>query len=389
MSSRARRPGRRTWFQRALLGLGALVTVTCLLAAGTVWYAKHRLDDVTRIELGSVLTPEGQTVRPGTGQAGRAAPASTVPFPSRVENYLVVGSDSREGADPDDPDYANVVGKEEVGGKRSDTIMVLRYDPVANRAALLSFPRDLWVPINGGRSKNRINAAFNRGPAALVKTITSAFEIPIHHYVEVDFQGFKRMVDAIGGVSIWFDHPVRDRQTGLNITATGCVELDGIEALQYARSRHLQSKIDGRWRADGSGDLGRISRQQDFVRRALEQALDAAMGNPLELNELLGAAADNLTIDKRLDLLAFASRLQTLRATTIENYTIPAYGKMIDGMAVLMPRRTQSEPILEYFRGGAKATGATASTESSPRRSSPPSTAEPVGTVPGTDHDCG
>jgi LCP family protein required for cell wall assembly len=247
------------------------------------------------------------------------------------------------------------------------------------------------VRINGGRSKNRINAAFNRGPAALVKTITSAFEIPIHHYVEVDFQGFKRMVDAIGGVSIWFDHPVRDRHTGLNVVDTGCVELDGVEALQYARARHLQSRINGRWRADGSGDLGRISRQQDFVRRAVEQALDGAMGNPLALNELLGAAADNLTIDKRLDLLAFAGRLQTLRATTIESYTIPAYGKVIDGMAVLIPRRRQSETILEYFRGGAGATRPTTVGSSATRSSppSPPTTAEPLGTVPGADHDCG
>ena len=237
-----------------------LIVTACLLAAAGVWYAKHRLDNIETIALDAVLTDQGAD-----------AAGATSEFPTEVENYLIVGSDSRDGASPDDPDYMGIVGTENHVGRRSDTIMLLRFDPVTNSAALLSLPRDLYVDIPGSDDPNRINAAYFKGPDVLIKTVTESFGIPVHHYVEVDFQGFKRIVDAIDGVSIWFDAPVRDANTGLRVNETGCVKLDGLQALQYARSRHLETKINGRWREDPTGDLGRISRQQDFIRRAIAE----------------------------------------------------------------------------------------------------------------------
>lgn len=372
-----------------------LLVTACLLAAAGVWYAKHRLDNVERIALGEVLTPEGQ--------------AASAAQPVKVENYLIVGSDSRDGSNPSDPDYMAIVGTEPHVGRRSDTIMILRFDPATNNASLLSLPRDLYVQIAGTTSKNRINVAFFKGPDVLIKTVKESLGIPIHHYVEVDFQGFKRIVDAIGGVSLWFDAPVRDTNTGLRITETGCVKLGGLEALQYARSRHLETKINGRWREDGTGDLGRISRQQDFIRRALEKAVSKGVSNPLVLNDLIGAAVDNLRVDKGLDLWAFANRLRSLQSAQLASYTIPAEGKFVKGNAVLIMNEKQAAPILAYFRGsaavptnppssasanGSAGSGAGATTTAAPATTAagvpvaPPTTSKPIGTVPGADKQC-
>jgi LCP family protein required for cell wall assembly len=397
VSTAGRRPrrARRSWPQRFLLSGGIIVVTALLLGAAGVWYAKHRLDNVERVDLDAVLTPTGAS--------------KSDQFPTEIENYLIVGSDSRDGANPDDPDYMGIVGTENSVGRRSDTIMILRYDPAARTAALLSLPRDLYLDIPGSDGKNRINAAFFRGPDVLVRTITESLGIPVDHYIEIDFQGFKRVVDAIGGVTLWFDAPVRDSNTGLRVNDTGCVKLGGLEALQYARSRHLETKINGRWREDGTGDLGRISRQQDFIRRALEKAVSRGVSNPLVLNQLIGAAVDNLTVDKGLDLWAFAGRMQALQGTQLASYTVPADGKFVKGNAVLIMNERAAKPVLDYFRGAAAvpatppaptgdaaattapataAAAATTAPAAAAQPTGPPTTSRPIGTVPGADKKC-
>ncbi len=135
--------------------------------------------------------------------------------------------------------------------------MVLRLDKTNDTASILSIPRDLWIAAD----KSRINAAFNKGPANLVETVTTADElqIPIQHYVEVDFSGFKSLVDALGGVQVCFEYPTRDENTGLNVTEPGCPTLTGVEALAYARSRHFEQFKDGEW--TGGPDIGSRSVQ--------------------------------------------------------------------------------------------------------------------------------
>ena len=103
-----------------------------------------------------------------------------------VDNYLLVGSDSRDQGDPLTGDAATA------SGHRSDTIMLLRYDRSRGTASLLSIPRDLYVTIPGHANKTRINAAFNDGPDVLVRTIEQELQLPVHHYVEIDFTGFDR-----------------------------------------------------------------------------------------------------------------------------------------------------------------------------------------------------
>ncbi|MEY3482958.1 MAG: hypothetical protein RLZ40_1001, partial [Actinomycetota bacterium] len=111
-------------------------------------------------------------------------------------NFLLVGSDSRAGADPSDPDFANVGGEGDVQGRRSDTLIVVNVEKSSGIISLLSIPRDLWVNIGDSDNTERINVAYREGAPVVVRTVTRALGIPIHHYLEIDFQGFKDLVDA-------------------------------------------------------------------------------------------------------------------------------------------------------------------------------------------------
>jgi LCP family protein required for cell wall assembly len=277
--------------------------------------------------------------------------------------------------------------------------MVLRFDPNTGQSALLSLPRDLWVTISSSGHKDRINSAYSVGPDVLVKTIEDDFGIPINHYVEVGFEGFKRLVDAVGGVSMWFDDTVRDTNTGLYVKGPACAKLGGVQALEFARSRHLQYFSGGRWRDDPSADLGRISRQQFFVKRALSKALSKA-SNPLVLNQLINAAVQSLKVDSGVNLGSLADRLRALGGANLATYTFPATGVTIDGKAVLLPDMAAGQPLLDLFSGTAS-TATTASTASASTAStasaaatnpatsaSPPTTTKAVGVLPTTTPTC-
>ena len=157
---------------------------------------------------------------------------------------------------------------------------------------MLSFPRDLWVPMADTGQNDRINSAYGRGRQVLVDTIRKDFGVEVNNYIEVDFRGFKGLVDAFGGVPMYFDTAMRDSNTGLDITQPGCVTLNGDQALAFARSRHLQFQDGrGRWEDDPTGDLGRITRQQIFVRTALHKALSLGLlTNPKTFFDLLNVA---------------------------------------------------------------------------------------------------
>jgi LCP family protein required for cell wall assembly len=222
---------------------------------------------------------------------------------------------------------------------------------------MLSFPRDLWVPIADTGKVDRINAAYGRGRQVLVDTIRNDFGVEINNYIEVDFRGFKDLVNAIGGVPMYFDTAMRDGNTGLNITQSGCVTLSGDEALAFARSRHLQFKDGrGRWQDDPTGDLGRITRQQIFVRTALHKALSVGLlTSPKTFFDLLNVAVNSVTIDQTLDrgdLNALRSRFEELDPNEIETYSLPVKNHTTSGgAAVVLLEQAEAEPILDVFRG--------------------------------------
>ena len=132
--------------------------------------------------------------------------------------------------------------------------------------------------------------------------------IPIHHYVEIDFSGFKSLVDALGGVQICVDYATRDVSTGLDITEPGCHVLLGEQALAYARSRHYEElREDGEWHEDPASDLGRTKRQQQFVNLALQTALDRIKVDPFSAGRLITAIGSSLRVDDELDPISAAA----------------------------------------------------------------------------------
>ncbi len=271
-------------------------------------------------------------------------------------NYLLVGTDSRRGLDPDDPDSSGFLGDGETGCDCTDTIMVLRVDPKEQQAQILSFPRDLWLPIAGTGKSARINSAHAHGEQTLIDTIQDSFGVTINHYVEIDFVGFEKLVDAVGGIPMWFDAPVRDKHTGLSITEPECQVLDGEQARKFVRSRYLEYKgDDGKWHTDGTADLGRITRQQIFIRSAVSKAVGQGLTNPVTLNQLVSAGVDNVRLDGRLDagdLLNLGRQFASFDSKELVGYSVPTESfRTAAGAAVERPLMRQAEPILNIFRG--------------------------------------
>lgn len=321
-----------------LLFLGSALSLLLLAGAGVTGYLNYRFGQITRFDV-----------------AIDVAPASGEP-----RNYLLVGSDSRAGLDPDDPANDVFLNDESVsldGPQRTDTIMILRVDPDEGTAALLSFPRDLWVPIAGEGGSNRINTAFTKGREVLIDTIRQNFDIPIHHYVEVDFVGFLGLVEAVGGVPFYFETPVRDTHSGLVVQDSGCITLDARQSLSFARARYLEyyDYDTGRFRTDPTGDLGRISRQQEFIRRAISAAVSKGLTNPATLNELVELGVDHVGLDPSLgvsDILSLGRRFASFDADTLQTYSLPATPfRTSAGAAVLDLDTREAEPILNIFRG--------------------------------------
>ncbi len=292
-----------------LLGLGLLVFRA---------YSAYR--GIERVDLSDVLDPvSGDTV-----------------------NYLLVGSDSREGLDPDVADGAAST----VTGKRSDTIILLRVGPDGSQ--MMSIPRDLWVTVASTGKQGRINGAYNAGPANLVQTVKDNLDVPVNHYMEVGFESFVGVVDALGGIEINFPHPAFDTQSGLYIDGQGPVTLDGRQALAYARSRHYTEKIDGKEVTDPTADLGRQQRQQAFLRTALGEV--GASRNPFELVAVTEALSGGLVLDESIGLFDLVGLARKLSSTEPATVVLPTKGARKGDAAVLVLDEPAAQAVLAGFR---------------------------------------
>lgn len=335
-SHRSRRR-HRSWLQRLVLVGGALSTAALATSAGAFAYLYRKAEQIPRVELSSVLD---------TPDAG-----------GEPQNYLIVGVDNADGLPEDDP-----VRNKRDSQMLNDVNMVLRIDPGERKAQLLSLPRDLWVPYGDTGDHARINTAINRGggrPDVLIQVMRDYFGIPIHHYVQLDFAGFRDLVAAIDGVPVFFPYPARDKNSGLSILDTGCVTLDPIQALAYARARHYDELIDGEWERDPRSDLGRIARQQDLIRRAMERAVSKGARNPGTLDKLLDAALDAVAIDDELttgDIFDLANRFRKFEPDSLETYTVPVERTFKGAADVVLLQEAEAEPTLAMFRGAPEAT---------------------------------
>ncbi|MFN0091198.1 MAG: LCP family protein [Acidimicrobiales bacterium] len=327
----------RTWPQRLVLAAGAVSALTGLAAAAGLGLVGAKTAQIQRVALGVELPAPS---RPA-GEAGGDAAAPV--------NVLVVGIDNAAGLAPGDR-------RRREAQLHSDTIMLLRLDPASGLAALLSFPRDLWLRIGEGGPQSRINTALPLGgPDLLIETIRANFALDVHHYVEIDFAQFGRLVDAVGGIPMPFDRPVRDDWSGLWVGEAGCVVLDGDTALDYVRARHLQVYDGGRWQADPLSDLSRIRRQQDFVRRSLQQARAKGLANPVTANRLIDVGLDSVTIDESFsvaEILALARRFRSLDPEQLLTYSLPTRADTTSGGAqILRLLPEEAAPTLDIFRG--------------------------------------
>ncbi|MHB1296375.1 MAG: LCP family protein [Anaerolineae bacterium] len=237
-------------------------------------------------------------------QGNSPAEATTPSFVATQEriNILLLGIDQRE---------------IETGPWRSDTMILVSIDPTTNTAAMLSIPRDLWVTIPG-YGENRINVAHylgdlndypGGGPALAKKTVWYALGVPVDRYIRINFTGFERMIDAIGGITVNVENPIHDESfpdsnygTFVVDIPAGVQPMDGKTALQYARSRH------------GSSDYDRMDRQRAVILAARDKALslDIPLSNIPKLLDIAGDSVQtDLTIEEMFALADLMKKVDT------------------------------------------------------------------------------
>jgi LCP family protein required for cell wall assembly len=297
----------------------------------------------------------------------------TVASPTEVTNFLVIGSDTREFVQDESEDATSFgASSGEAAGQRSDTLMVAHIDPNKQRAVVVSFPRDLWVeipgvPMNdenctrieGGKCMSKINSAFHNGPDTVIQTLKQNFGVDINHYIEINFKTFQGIVDAIGTVPIYFPYPTRDDDTGLYTPVSGCRRLDGKGALAYARARHIEyySFPQSDWyNVDQTGDVARIKRQQDFMRRLLSLAVAKSAQDLGTANRVIDEIVQNLTVDETLekdDLLGLVSVFSDVDpddSSKVEFLTIPGRNGSAGELSVLYLEEDAADDMLAALR---------------------------------------
>ncbi|MFD4759262.1 LCP family protein [Streptomyces sp. NPDC058439] len=311
---RNRKAGKvRTRGQRIRRGI--LFTLLALVVAGggTVYWLYSRLDgNITGVDIDKALGDDRPEKLPTSGQ-----------------NLLVLGSDSRAGAE-----NKELGGGGNVSGARSDTAMVIHIPEGRTKAVAVSIPRDTLVTrpectkADGSTTPSANRVMFNGvyagfGPACVVKTVEKMSGVRIDHYMEINFSGFKDLVDAIGGVTVDVPQDIHDKSSGLNLTA-GPHKLDGTESLAYVRTRHGIG--------DGS-DLGRIGLQQQFILALLSEVKSQdLLGNPANSYKIANSITKSLTTDSGLasltSLAEFGRSMNGVDPGSMETIMLPvAYDK--------------------------------------------------------------
>ncbi|MGW1066469.1 LCP family protein [Streptomyces aureus] len=254
------------------------------------------------------------------------------------ENILVLGSDTRSGTNK------KLGGGADDGSARSDTAMIVHVYKGHKRAGVVSIPRDTLVQrpsctdskgtVHGAVSGAMFNSAYATGGAACaVKTVESLTGIRMDHYIEVDFSGFRKLVDDLGGVTVTTTKPISDQESHLRLPA-GSHELNGKQALGLVRTRHGVG--------DGS-DLGRIQLQQAFMKALVDQVKHIGLlSNPKKLYDLADTATKTVTTDSDIgsvtDLASFAGGLKGIGSSHMTMVTMPVQYDPADANRVLVDK---------------------------------------------------
>lgn len=312
---------RRAWTWRHSRRLLAVTTsVLVVLVCGLAWGATSWFENAVRQI--AALDPSSTAIVDPAAQTGD-------------QNFLVVGSDTRVGATPTedagDPD--------DVPGARSDTVMIVHVPLDRSRVSVVSFPRDLeidrpscerWDPVSGEYTAQsipaapgvKLNSAYQvGGPRCVTKVVQQLSGLAVNHFLGVDFSGFKDMVDAVDGVPVCVEKPMRDTVLGTVVPRAGTAVLSGDQALNFVRARHVLG--------DPTSDYGRIHRQQLFLAALLRQSLTA--GTLLDLGRLQGlvGAVSRSTYGENIEadqMLGLGQSLSGLNARDVTFTTVPTTG---------------------------------------------------------------
>jgi LCP family protein required for cell wall assembly len=269
-----------------LIGLTVMVLLVVSLA-GYLYYITHDLHRIEVRGLSKALT-QGE-------EAGS-------------ENILMVGSTSRCALTVQNPAYGLCQGSAEsvpVNGVNSDVIMILHADPAHHRLALLSIPRDLFIPNARSTGANKIDAGLYQGISQVVAAIEEDFGIPIQHAISLNFDQFANVVQALGGINMQFPESLYDESSGLNVQKASCVHLNGTQALQVVRARHLRYDAPGtaspyadKWPSEALSDLARIRRDHEFLRVLATAVAHQGLGDPITDINLINSVKSDLTFDQ-------------------------------------------------------------------------------------------
>jgi LCP family protein required for cell wall assembly len=288
--------------KRILLVCAVVVVLLVGAVAGYAWYLNSEVHRITIKGL---------------------APSVVTGKDAGTENILMVGSTSRCALTKQTPAYG--LCTEGVTGVNSDVIMILHLDPAVPSVSILSIPRDLFIPNARSDGANKVDAALADGPAQLVAAIEEDFAIPIQHYVELNFDTFAAIVTALGGITMDFPEPVFDAYSGLNVQTPGCHHLDGVQALQVVRARHLQYKAPTAtsttphtWPQEAESDLARIRRDHEFLRVLATEVSARGLSDPLTDERLISAVAPQLTVDSGFSASQMVNLLLTYRSVSID-----------------------------------------------------------------------
>jgi LCP family protein required for cell wall assembly len=262
------------------------------------------------------------------------------PLAASGTNWLIAGSDSRQGLTAAQ-EKALSTGSD-IGGSRSDTILVLHIPSGGGKPLLISLPRDSWVPIPG-YGENKLNAAYSYGGAKLLaETVQNATGLRIEHYMEIGFGGFVGVVNSVGGVRMCLEFPLHDTASGLNLNK-GCQTLDGAEALAYVRDRHDFAEQD-------------LQREQDqrLLLKALLSKLTSpgVLLNPFALIPAADGTAATLTVDSGTSLRQLASAAFALKDPDTTTVPIATSNYLVDGQDAVEWDRTQALTLFDDLNAG-------------------------------------
>lgn len=257
--------------------------------------------------------------------------------PNTPMNVLVLGSDSRSVLPEEEQQLFDPTGRDRGTGRRADTIILIHLDEQRSKAVLIHFPRDLRVRYPNGK-QGKINGAYQQGPEAMVKTVQTFTGLPIHNFVEVNFVGFRNIVDALGGVDVYFERPIKEPDSGLNVPK-GCVKLTGNQALAFVRVRKIDS------------DFGRIARQQLFVSLMMDKVTSAkTLFRPWKIVKLVNLFSENVTTNVDFsvrDMASLGSRLRTFDAKRVDMRVIPSSGRNLGGVSYVIANERQTEALFQ------------------------------------------